>query len=464
VLPSSEGTFTEAHGAAAPLARPEPHLFVVLECDQPHAGCARHSLRGVREAVIGRGACREAVREGDHLMLRLPGGWLSKEHARVERRGSGWWIEDLSSRNGTRVNGALVTAQALADQDVIEAGHTLILFREALHAPPHAMLDVDADSAPLREIGLGTVIPGIADDVQELARIAPTMLPVLLRGETGTGKEVVARALHALSKRSGPFVAVNCGGIPDTLIESQLFGHVKGAFSGAVRDEPGFVRASSGGTLFLDEVGDLPQSCQTALLRVLQESEVVPVGASRPVGVQLRVVAATHQPLEALIARGLFRADLLARLDGFSFALLPLRSRREDLGLLVADLFGAASPQAPPRLSIDVGRALLRYSWPLNIRELQHCLARATALIGMGDAIELRHLPEAIRKAADSSVVAPLRPAHSTSDAELRARVETLLAEHHGNISEVARATGKGRMQIHRWLKRLAIDPDRYRT
>src|SRR5262249_24796529 len=150
-----------------------------------------------------------------------------------------------------------------------------------------------------------------------LARIASMPIPVLLLGESGTGKEVLARAVHTLSGRSGAFVAVNCGGLSASLIESQLFGHVKGSFTGAGRDEPGLVRAADRGTLFLDEIGDLPLAAQAALLRVLQEREVVPVGGARPVAVDLRVVAATHRPLEKMAAKGDFRADLLARLSGY---------------------------------------------------------------------------------------------------------------------------------------------------
>ncbi|HZU85342.1 MAG TPA: sigma 54-interacting transcriptional regulator, partial [Polyangiaceae bacterium] len=387
-----------------------------------------------------------------------------------------WIIEDLGSRNGTRVDGRSVAHLALGDGDLVEAGHAFFLFRERLHAPPESPLDVSigaaaepsgAPGAELADLGLGTVVPGIASDVDALARIAPSGLPVLLRGETGTGKEVAARAVHALSKRAGAFVAVNCGAIPDALVESQLFGHVKGAFSGAVRDEPGWVRSANGGTLFLDEIGDLRTASQAALLRVLQEREVVPVGAMRPVAVDLRVIAATHRPLEALVAQGTFRADLLARLDGFTFTLRPLRERREDMGLLVARILGARPDKSPVAFTPAAARALLRYDWPLNVRELALCLARACALSSGAAAIDLGHLPPALRPFGEPE--APVDPGAGpvtgadSADARLRTQLETLLAEHEGNVAEVARSVGKARMQVHRWLKRLAIDPDRYR-
>jgi transcriptional regulator with GAF, ATPase, and Fis domain len=285
----------------------------------------------------------------------------------------------------------------------------------------------------------------------------------MLRGETGTGKEVAARAVHALSKRAGPFVPVNCGAIPVALVESHLFGHTRGAFSGAVRDEPGFVRAAHGGTLFLDEIGDLPPASQAALLRVLQEGEVIPVGTTRAVPVDLRIVAATHQQLEALVARGAFRADLLARLDGFTFALPPLRERREDTGLLVADLLRATPDAERLQLSSEVGRALLQYEWPLNIRELGHCLARACALAKGEHRLELRHLPPQVRGALEPSPGADEPLGAEGSDARLRVQLEGLLAQHEGNVAEVARALGKARMQVHRWCKRFEIDPERYR-
>jgi DNA-binding NtrC family response regulator len=485
VAPPEDQTFTESPAAPVTLARPEPHLVVVLECDRPLSGSSRHSLRGIAEVTLGRGPERTAMRQGERLTLTVPGRWMSAAHARIRRdvaTGEGRWVlEDLDSRNGTRVNGQAVVHAALADGDLIEAGHTLIVFRDALHAPPTAALDFDvagASSLPSQsphalqagKFRLTTLLPAVASELETLVRIAPTPLPVLLRGETGTGKEVVAQVVHALSHRRGPFVAVNCGGLPETLVESQLFGHTKGAFSGAVRDAPGFVRAAGGGTLFLDEIGDLAPNSQAALLRVLQEREVVPVGTTLPAPVDFRVISATHQPLEAMVARGTFRADLLARLDGFSFILPPLRERREDIGLFVADLLGApadAGTPAPPaalKLSPDAGRALLRYEWPLNIRELAHCLARACAVAETDGAIELGHLPPQVREHALAGGVGAAETTAPNDDSRLRAQLEALLTEHQGNVAQVARAVGKARMQVHRWLRRFEIDPGRYRA
>ncbi len=463
VLPRQGETFTESPAASEPLARPEAYLLAVLECDRPTSGSSRHCLRGLREVALGRGSERSAVRDGDCLAIAVPSGWISASHARIHREGESWHLEDLGSRNGTRINGTPVVHHVLADGDLIEAGRVLFLFRSALHAPPETALDLDTRTTVFPMPELGTVVPALAGELDALARIAASNVPVLVRGETGTGKELAARAVHAVSKRTGAFVAVNCGAIPASLMESALFGHVKGAFSGAVRDEPGFARAAGDGTLFLDEVGDLPLASQAALLRVLQEGEVTPVGATRPLAVDLRVVAATHQPLEALVARGVFRSDLLARLDGFTFVLPPLRERREDMGLLVGNLLRTApAPRSEIQLSVEVGRALLRYEWPLNVRELRHCLARACALAGDAPRIELAHLPPHVSAAlGDPSRAQPALP--EQPEARLRAQVEALLAEHGGDVAQVARVLGKARMQVYRWCKRFGIDPGQYR-
>jgi DNA-binding NtrC family response regulator len=454
--PADEGTA---------LARPEAYLIVALESERPLSGSSRHSLRGIDEVSLGRGEERLATREGRRLDLTLPSRWMSGAHARVVRGPQGWRVEDSGSRNGTLVNGTAAAHVALADGDVIEVGRTLAIFREALHAPPTTALDFDSRRTSFPAPGLRTLIPALAEGVEALVRIAQSLVPVLVRGETGTGKEVTARAVHTLSRRPGAFVAVNCAAIPATLVESQLFGHTKGAFSGATRDEPGFVRAASGGTLFLDEIGDLPASSQAALLRVLQEREVVPVGTTRPLPVDLRIVAATNQPLEALVARGTFRTDLLARLDGFTHTLLPLRERREDIGLLVGDLLGEIAPE--PRsvtLAPEVARALVLYAWPLNIRELGQCLARAAALAAGSRVIERAHLPPAVARVLEGhSVPGSPGPGEPTEGPRLRAQLEGLLGQHEGNVAEVARAMGKARMQVHRWMKRFAIDPKRFR-
>jgi transcriptional regulator with PAS, ATPase and Fis domain len=361
------------------------------------------------------------------------------------------------------VNGEAVTSpRAIRDGDVLELGQTLLLFREIEESAPGKAVDLDPGALP-RKPGFATLDPNLARRLDRLALVAPTPLSILLLGDTGTGKEVLARAIHALSRRPGPFVAVNCGAIPGNLVESHLFGHVRGAFSGALRDEPGLVRSAHSGTLLLDEIGDLPGSAQASLLRVLQENEVLPVGSARPAPVDVRVLAATHRPLEELVERGEFRRDLYARLAGYTFGLAPLRERLVDLGLLVAALLSSErlGARTDLRLHRKAARAMLRYDWPMNVRELEQCLRAAAALAENG-LITVDDLPGAIAAAlgpdGDAEDDTP-----EARDEELRRELLVQLADAKGNLSEVARAMGKARQQIQKWVRRFAIDPRAYR-
>jgi sigma-54 dependent transcriptional regulator, acetoin dehydrogenase operon transcriptional activator AcoR len=285
---------------------------------------------------------------------------------------------------------------------------------------------------------------------------------VLISGESGTGKELVARALHRASRRSGPFIAVNCGSLPSTLLEAELFGYRRGAFSGATEDRLGLVRAADRGTLFLDEIGDLAMPSQVALLRVLQEKEVLPLGTTRPVKVDLRVASATHRDLHALVEKGQFRADLHARLGGYKITLPRLADRREDLGLIISAVIRRRVSD-PDRTTITcrAARALFLHTWPLNIRELEKCLTTAAALAGHR-AIDTGHLPDEIRSVeARMSSTPPVEL--GPEDAERRAKLLSLLRAHDGNVAQVAAAMGKAPMQIHRWIKRYAIDLREFR-
>lgn len=445
-----------------------PYLFVVLHCDRPLSGSSRHDLAELDTVIVGRGTERAARRGLDGLRrkldLRLPGGTASTVHARLDRGESGWAVTDEGSKNGTFINGERITRAVLRDGDLLEIGATILVYRTALASPSGESLTTapDLDSAGLTALtpGVATLLPRLAEQLGALDRIARLPIPVLLLGESGTGKEVLARAVHTLSGRSGAFVGVNCGGIAATLLEGQLFGHVRGSFTGAARDEPGLIRAADGGTLFLDEVGDLPLPAQAALLRVLQEREVVPVGGTRPVKVDLRVVAATHRPLDRMAAEGTYRADLLARLAGYRHILPPLRARREDLGLIIGDLLRRAeiTGAADLRLGTTAGRRLFAYDWPLNIRELQQCLSVSAALSPRG-VIEAEHLPIVSGAAARP----PVAERELDDPEALRKTLVALLELHRGNISYVARDLGKARMQIHRWMRRFNLDPDTFR-
>ena len=427
-------------------------LFVVLDPGQPRRSGSRHLLRDVDRVVLGRGPERTAERgrrDGQRtLRITLPDPRVSTDHAALERVLGSWHIVDLGSKNGIVIAGARVARHQLADGDWIELGRTLLRFRDGLAVAPGAALDRDGrdlDSA------LGSLVPAVEQVASTLTEIAPTAVAVLLDGETGTGKEVAARILHARSGRSGGFVAVNCSALPEGLVASSLFGHRRGAFSGAVDDRPGLVRAADRGTLFLDEIGDLPLASQGALLRVLQEREVVPVGDASAIPVDVRVVAATLRDLDADVAAGRFRIDLLARLTGLRLTLPPLRERMEDLGVLLADLLARHAPGRTVELTRPAAAALWQHRWPRNVRELEQALVAGLAQAG-GEAIDLPHLPDALRPGA-----APAPIAIGTGG-DPRAQLAALLREHQGNLAAVARALGTSRTQVHRLLRRYALD------
>jgi DNA-binding NtrC family response regulator len=465
-LSSVDQTLDEVAYASSGSTAHAPVLFVVLEADRPLARGARFSLVGVETVTVGRGPTRLATRspDGRSLDLRLPGNWLSSQHAAIRTVGGDFLLEDSGSRNGTFVDGRRVTSHVLREGDVVEAGRVFLSVRGAPAQDGPIVRDEDAGRTT-QPFGLRTLLPELQESYAALARVARTSaVPVLFLGPTGSGKEVLAREVHAQSGRGGPFVPVNCGALPSSLVESLLFGHVKGAFSGAARDEAGFVRSADGGTLFLDEIGDLPATSQAALLRVLQEREVIPIGATRAVKVDVRVVAATHRPLEVLSGSGGFRSDLLARLKGYSHRLPALCERMPDFGVVLADVLGQVAGERGARLTVspDAARAMLAYDWPLNIRELHQAMASAIAL-ATADVIESAHLPLEVRAPPPPPPQASQPPAPPSADEQLRDRIVALLHEHRGNVTAVARALGKAPAQIHRWMHRLQIDPDTYR-
>ncbi|HUQ04166.1 MAG TPA: sigma 54-interacting transcriptional regulator [Kofleriaceae bacterium] len=457
-------TVTLPRGRAGDAPGAQPQLIVALTCDRPLEPSTRHLLDAVDVVTFGRGKRREHVRRTSggrrRLELRIADSAMSESHAQLSRVQGRWLLEDQGSKNGSVVNGKSVTRAELEDGDVVELGATFILFRDAV-APVAGGDDLAADKVPPPLPGIVTFSGPLTEQLAGAATAASSTVPVLLRGETGTGKEVVARAIHARSGRKGAFVAVNCGALPATLVEAELFGHRRGAFSGAVEDRAGHVRAADGGTLLLDEIGDLPPPAQATLLRVLQEREVVPIGESMPVRIDVRVVAATHVDLAARVADGSFRRDLLARLTGLVIELPTVADRREDVAILIAALL-TASGARNAALTPAAARALFQHDWPDNVRELGMALAAAAALAG-GGTIDLPHLPRAVRASAPARTEPADEAPLDEADATLREQLITLLTEHGGNISAVARATGKARWQVHRWLRRVALDPTDYR-
>jgi transcriptional regulator with PAS, ATPase and Fis domain len=288
---------------------------------------------------------------------------------------------------------------------------------------------------------------------------------VLLLGESGTGKEVAARELHRLYGR-GPFVAVNCGAIPENLLEAELFGAAKGAYSGAARDRAGLFEAADGGTLFLDEIGELPLALQVKLNRAVEDGEIRRVGDTEPHPVQIRLVTATHRDLQAMVDQGTFRADLYYRLRVVELRLPPLRDRREDVPLLAARFLQLTATRFGTRaraLHPDALAVLEQYDWPGNVRELRHALESA-AVVARGEAIEIGDLPDwlhaAPRQVAPTTFHAFVE---QVQERESRRYLGELMRRHRGNVTRAAEEAGVERETLHRLLKRHGIEAAVYR-
>ncbi len=347
-----------------------------------------------------------------------------------------------------------------------------VLFAESLPPPPPRVRPAAAAPAvpaPLAALGHGD---GAMDAVaRRAAKLADARLSLLIQGETGSGKEHLAKAIHQTGARAGrPFVAVNCAALPETLIEAELFGYEAGAFTGAAaRGRRGLVLEADGGTLFLDEIGDMPLAAQTRLLRVLSEREVTPVGRTRPVPVDVRVIAATHRDLVAAVREGRFREDLYFRLNGGVLTLPPLRART-DLAGLIGALMRARLPGR--RLAPEALGCLLAHDWPGNVRELINALDFAAAIAG-SDIIAADDLPECIAGGpstppafAPAAGPAPRAGGEQPVPAEgaAAARLQAVLAANHWNVSAAARALGCDRTTVHRQMRRLGLVPPNRRN
>ncbi|HJL16164.1 MAG TPA: sigma 54-interacting transcriptional regulator [Sandaracinaceae bacterium LLY-WYZ-13_1] len=382
--------------------------------------------------------------------LELSDPSVSRRHAVLHPTtdGTAATLEDTSS-NGTFVDGERVEGTTpVRDGQVIRLGDSFVLVRVASPAP--------GEDAPIED--LEGRHPGMRELRRRIAAVAPTDAKVLVVGESGTGKELVARAIHDRSGREGRFVAVNCGAIPETLAESQLFGHVAGAFTGAQGAHEGFVRAAHGGTLFLDEVGELSPTIQPKLLRTIEDATVVPVGSTEPVPVDVRLVAATHRDLLAEVDENRFRGDLYARLAGYLIHTLPLRTRREDILPLLTRFLGEGAPPPAP----DLVQGLLLHPFRFNVRELKE-IATQLRIDGAGcEQLPLSlvaHRLERVSQLPEAAAAPPRDGDRPKPAPPSREEVERLLAEHEGNISRVARALGRSRRQVYRYLEQWGIEP-----
>lgn len=414
---------------------------------------------------------------------------VSRRHALVQRQADGEHIlTDLGSANGTTLNDEVISLPVvLRDGDRIGISGYEVVFSgdagEESDEPAGDTLFNTAESTVNEErghrrhnrvqiVGGG---PAMLEVLGQVRQAAETIIPVLITGETGTGKELVARSIHEGSARaSGVFVPINCSALPEALLESELFGHRRGAFTGAQQDRAGLFEAAKGGTVFLDEVGELPLAMQPKLLRFLQDGEIRRVGDVEPRHVDVRVISATNRNLKAEIERETFREDLYFRLSTFTIELPPLRRRREDVPLLAERLLRNQSDLQKKRVrGIEPAalEALAAYDWPGNVRELENELARAVAVLHDGDRITTSTLSPRISGAGSGAASeSDSSDASASSSAEdhptelrgamvefERKHIAEVLEQNDGNVSKAAQALGLSRGGLHKKLKELGL-------
>ncbi len=441
-------TVTEAASAASVDSKDAALLWLFPRSSAP---VALHGERK-RELTIGRDETSSVC---------LTGNDVSRRHAILhidpDLPGSGVRIADLGSRNGVRVNGRPVSEAPIGVGDVVRLGGWVGV--------------VAASAGEFTQIA-----PGLWGGATLQAALAPLRtaaasdLPIVLEGETGTGKELATRALHRWSGRSGPLSAVNCAALPEGLAEGELFGYRRGAFTGADRASAGFFRGAQGGTLLLDEVSDLPLGLQAKLLRVLEEREVQPLGEIHPVPIDVRVVVAGQQPLIEAVRAGRFRADLLARLDGLMVRLPPLRKRREDVLPLFSRLLEEIGQGRVPSMESDFAERLCMHDWPFNVRELVLLAKRLVTLHGNDVTLRAQHLPERIAgmtgMAGATAIADPAPrstgaerpvPGGPSEPVELPALVVALRASG-GNVARAAAMLGISRQRAYRLMEGQAVD------
>ena len=424
-------------------------------------------------SVRGRGPEWMRIKRGGvelgREMSGFPGGPLkddrmSRRHAAIRRERGCWTLSDTGSRNGTRLNGHRIEApSALEDGSVVRVGSSLFVLSRRRVAQA-----ATSDAALIGDSGVMEALR------RAVAAVAPHPNSVLVTGETGTGKEVVAGALHRLSGRRGRLVAVNCGAVSDGVLESELFGHRKGAFTGAIGDKEGLLTAADGGTLFLDEVGEMPEALQVKLLRVLETRMVRPIGSTREHAVDVRVVAATNRDLVADVRSGRFRSDLFARLNQWPVNVPPLRERREDIPQLARHLL-ARRGDGGREIALGLLEALMVHQWTLNVRGLANVLGVAAIACSSDGPLELveqvASMLEADRAMAEPApdpaglmrtmptVPMVKRPAPTPESEEV---AEALRASR-GSVAAAARTLGASRQQLYRLIEAEGWDLDDFR-
>ncbi len=429
-------------------------------------GRAREHLFDKAQITIG------AMEDND---LVVSDDTVSRYHCRIVQEETAYLLVDLGSTNGTFINRVRIKEAYLKPGCTIGLGNTEVKFHAA---------DERVEIVPSRKERLGDMV-GRHVKMRELyavlEKIAPTSTTVVIEGETGTGKEVVAQTIHKLSPRaSGPMMVFDCGAVPDNLIESELFGHEKGSFTGAIMTRQGLFEMAHGGTLFLDELGELPLDLQPKLLRALEQREIRRVGSNKPIKVDVRIIAATNRNLEDEVRQGRFRQDLFYRLSVVRVFLPPLRDRIDDIQVLVKQFLADASYNKKPDgsqkvtgLSRGAMDLLAVYKWPGNVRELVNTVERAVSF-AEGELIEARDLPETVRgeepppRMASSPIPVPIMTPDSDStfkDAKERwvstferDYIVTLLKKNKGNISHAAREADIDRKYFRKLMRKYGIE------
>ncbi|NVB42754.1 sigma 54-interacting transcriptional regulator [Pseudenhygromyxa sp. WMMC2535] len=423
----------------------DPNIRLALEFEDGR----RHSLPHGRPLVLG------SDPDSD---LRLHDPFVSAAHARVHfAKDEGYVIEDLDSTNGIAVDGVSVHRATLEPGMAVALGRQrMLVTRVDQHAdearPRRTRAQVDLRQSAHRLVGRSDAMIELR---RTLERLAALPLPVLIHGETGTGKELAARTLHEFGPRAeAPFVALNCAAVPAGLFESELFGHRRGAFTGAHRDHAGVFLRAEQGTVFLDEVAELPAAAQAKLLRVLETRLVCPVGGDRELEIRCRIVAATHRDLGAMVRDGQFREDLYHRLGVVEVTLPPLRRRRADIPVLLDHFVGLAAAELEREVSLSkaAAAAAISHAWPGNVRALRNAVLRAAALADGPISAELL-LPRArqpVVRRSDS--IAVPRGDYASMHASL---LQQVLREE-GSIRKAARTLGVPRSTLGAWLNKLA--------
>jgi len=441
---------------------------VLIVDDEPSI---RQALRGILERqgyeVLEAATARAALArledpvppEAALVDLRLPDEEGTAVLEAVKRRGLNTAVVMISGHGSIPAAVAAVRAGAFDFlEKPLDRERVLITLRNASR-----QVALARQATEFLEGGLLTRSPLMQNLLAEAGRLAVSNAPVLITGETGSGKEVLARWMHARSPfAAGPFVAVNCAALPEALAESELFGHVKGAFTGADTVRKGKFQTADGGTLFLDEVGDLGAAVQAKLLRVLEEGSVEPVGSDRSVPVRVRVIAATHRDLKAKVHDGSFREDLRFRIGGLPLEVPPLRRHPEDIPLLAARFMSEARARQgwvtadPPQ---DLLKALAKYRWPGNVRELRWAVERAVLLAGP-DLPAVRHLPSEVGSPTAGPAPGGLGEARAGAEAQA---ISQALERNGGNVSLAAKALDLSRSRLYEKMEELGLDPKGFR-